>query len=92
MSLVSVDLDHPLRAATPSETALTRRIDLTTLRLFIAVCTGRLVLDHLRTAEQANKAKKHSQGGSAPRNPLFSGAAKVDYAFGQPPCTLLRQR
>jgi len=35
MPLASVD---PSRAATPSETALTRRVDLTTLRLFIAIC------------------------------------------------------
>src|SRR6201994_1877979 len=32
-----LDPDAP-RAATPSETALSRRVDLTTLRLFIAIC------------------------------------------------------
>ncbi|MFB9265007.1 LysR family transcriptional regulator [Bradyrhizobium erythrophlei] len=37
MPLASLDIDPP-RAPTPSETALTRRVDLTTLRLFIAVC------------------------------------------------------
>jgi DNA-binding transcriptional LysR family regulator len=37
MSLVSIDPNAP-RAVTPSESALLRRIDLTTLRLFIAVC------------------------------------------------------
>jgi DNA-binding transcriptional LysR family regulator len=37
MPLASIDPD-PLRTATPSEAALLRRIDLTTLRLFIAVC------------------------------------------------------
>ncbi len=35
MSLETLDLD---RTITPSETALSRRIDLTTLRLFIAIC------------------------------------------------------
>jgi DNA-binding transcriptional LysR family regulator len=40
MSLVSVDLDRPQtqRALDAAENALLRRIDLTTLRLFIAVC------------------------------------------------------
>ena len=40
MSLETIDLDAPHRArgAKPAESALTRRIDLTTLRLFIAVC------------------------------------------------------
>src|SRR6201987_6342762 len=33
----TIDLDPP-RAATASETALSRRVDLTTLRLFIAIC------------------------------------------------------
>src|SRR5262249_11798075 len=33
----SIDSDAP-RAVTPSETALSRRVDLTTLRLFIAIC------------------------------------------------------
>ncbi|NEU95206.1 LysR family transcriptional regulator [Bradyrhizobium uaiense] len=37
MSLPSIDVDLP-RPATPAETALTRRVDLTTLRLFVAVC------------------------------------------------------
>ena len=37
MPLQSIDLDAP-RTAGRSETALLRRIDLTTLRLFIAVC------------------------------------------------------
>src|SRR5258708_29087434 len=39
MSLKTIDLaaPHP-RSTTPAESALTRRIDLTTLRLFIAVC------------------------------------------------------
>lgn len=37
MSLHSIDLDAP-RAANPADSALTRRIDLTTLRLFVAVC------------------------------------------------------
>ncbi len=37
MPLQSIDLEAP-RTAGPSETALLRRIDLTTLRLFIAVC------------------------------------------------------
>ena len=32
-----IDPDAP-RAATASETALSRRVDLTTLRLFIAIC------------------------------------------------------
>src|ERR1700748_203326 len=32
-----IDLD-PTRTATPAETALSRRVDLTTLRLFIAIC------------------------------------------------------
>ena len=35
MSLEALDLDHTIK---PSEAALSRRIDLTTLRLFIAVC------------------------------------------------------
>jgi hypothetical protein len=39
MPLVSIDLNVPhTRTANPAESALTRRIDLTTLRLFIAVC------------------------------------------------------
>jgi DNA-binding transcriptional LysR family regulator len=38
MSLESIDLDAPQRSANPAESALTRRIDLITLRLFIAVC------------------------------------------------------
>jgi DNA-binding transcriptional LysR family regulator len=40
MSLETIDLDAPHRArgTKPAESALTRRIDLTTLRLFIAVC------------------------------------------------------
>jgi DNA-binding transcriptional LysR family regulator len=39
MPLVSIDLNAPhTRTANPAESALTRRIDLTTLRLFIAVC------------------------------------------------------
>ena len=39
MSLETIDLDAPLpRGINPSESALLRRIDLTTLRLFIAVC------------------------------------------------------
>src|SRR5262245_33762918 len=37
MPLQSIALDPP-RDATPSEAALMRRIDLTTLRLFIAIC------------------------------------------------------
>jgi DNA-binding transcriptional LysR family regulator len=37
MSPDSIDSDAP-RAVTPSESALSRRIDLTTLRLFIAIC------------------------------------------------------
>ena len=37
MPLQSIDLDAP-RTAGLSESALLRRIDLTTLRLFIAVC------------------------------------------------------
>jgi DNA-binding transcriptional LysR family regulator len=37
MALQSIALDPP-RDATPSEAALMRRIDLTTLRLFIAIC------------------------------------------------------
>ena len=35
MSLEAFDLDRTIK---PAETALLRRIDLTTLRLFIAVC------------------------------------------------------
>src|SRR5258708_20720598 len=39
MSLETIDLDAPHhRSTNPAESALTRRIDLTTLRLFIAVC------------------------------------------------------
>src|SRR5260370_10500585 len=39
MSLESIDLAAPRhRSTNPAESALTRRIDLTTLRLFIAVC------------------------------------------------------
>lgn len=39
MSLETIDLDAPLqRGINPAESALLRRIDLTTLRLFIAVC------------------------------------------------------
>ncbi|MGY3587509.1 DNA-binding transcriptional LysR family regulator [Bradyrhizobium sp. USDA 4341] len=38
MPLASIDVDNISRAATPAETALTRRVDLTTLRLFVAVC------------------------------------------------------
>jgi DNA-binding transcriptional LysR family regulator len=39
MSLEAIDLDAPLqRGINPAESALLRRIDLTTLRLFIAVC------------------------------------------------------
>ncbi|MBR0751557.1 LysR family transcriptional regulator [Bradyrhizobium jicamae] len=37
MPLASIALDLP-RAVTPSEAALTRRVDLTTLRLFVAIC------------------------------------------------------
>ncbi|MBR0939189.1 LysR family transcriptional regulator [Bradyrhizobium jicamae] len=37
MPLVTIEAD-PQRSPTPSETALTRRVDLTTLRLFIAIC------------------------------------------------------
>jgi hypothetical protein len=44
MSLVSVDLDPPQtqRVLDAAENALLRRIDLTTLRLFIAVCEERI--------------------------------------------------
>ncbi|MDB5609823.1 MAG: hypothetical protein JWP25_6723 [Bradyrhizobium sp.] len=38
MSLQSLDLDRPAHQLKPSESALLRRIDFTTLRLFIAVC------------------------------------------------------
>ena len=38
MSLDFIDLDAPQRNANAAEAALTRRIDLTTLRLFLAVC------------------------------------------------------
>ena len=37
MPLASIDVDTQ-RRPTPAETALTRRVDLTTLRLFVAVC------------------------------------------------------
>src|SRR5947208_11859114 len=37
MPLASIDVDTQ-RSPTPAETALTRRVDLTTLRLFVAVC------------------------------------------------------
>ncbi|UFX47518.1 LysR family transcriptional regulator [Bradyrhizobium sp. 41S5] len=37
MPLASIDVDAQ-RSPTPAETALTRRVDLTTLRLFVAVC------------------------------------------------------
>ena len=39
MSLETIGLDAPLqRGINPAENALLRRIDLTTLRLFVAVC------------------------------------------------------
>ena len=51
MSLESIDLAPLQRHSNPAEIALTRRIDLTTLRLFIAVCDEqnltRAARDHL---------------------------------------------
>ena len=68
MPLQSIDLEAP-RTAGPSETALLRRIDLTTLRLFIAVC------------EEKNLTRAASREGIA-ASAVSKRMADFELAFG----------
>jgi hypothetical protein len=67
MPLQSIDLDAPRNGGT-AQSALLRRIDLTTLRLFIAVCEEKNLrgrLQHLRGLDVAAACLGKRRGGHA---------------------------